>query len=162
MKSPFLKILSCWLILSLLAPMVVPTAAYALTGGPSQPEVQSFEPFNTTQMVDNFTGDLTYNIPLLDVGGYPVNLSYHSGINMDQEATWVGLGWNINPGTINRSMRGLPDDFNGDVIHQQQYTKPNETYGGALNLNVEIFAIETGKIARLFKTSGQGRKAFYP
>lgn len=159
MKSPFLKILSCWLILSLLAPMVVPTAAYALTGGPSQPEVQSFEPFNTTQMVDNFTGDLTYNIPLLDVGGYPVNLSYHSGINMDQEATWVGLGWNINPGTINRSMRGLPDDFNGDVIHQQQYTKPNETYGGALNLNVEIFGIETGKIARLFKTSGQGRKA---
>ena len=31
-------------------------------------------------MVDLFTGDFSYNIPLLDVGGYPVNLFYRSGI----------------------------------------------------------------------------------
>lgn len=67
-------------------------------------------------MVDPFTGDFNYNIPLMDVGGYPVNLSYHSGITPDQEASWTGLGWNINPGVINRNMRGLPDDFSGDNV----------------------------------------------
>ena len=41
-------------------------------------------------MVDLFSGDFNYNIPLMEVGGYPINLSYHSGIGMDQEASWVG------------------------------------------------------------------------
>ena len=42
-----------------------PVVAWALTSGPTQPEVQGFEPVGTTQMVDLFTGDFTYNIPLL-------------------------------------------------------------------------------------------------
>jgi hypothetical protein len=46
-----------------------PPVAMALTGGPSQPEVQSFEPAGTSEMVDLSTGSFTYNIPLMDVGG---------------------------------------------------------------------------------------------
>src|SRR5688572_21837190 len=91
-----------------------PGMAYALTSGPSQPEMQKFEPAGVSNLVDLFTGDFKYNIPLLDVGGYPVNLSYHSGEGMEDEASWVGSGWSLNPGAITRSMRGLPDDFNGD------------------------------------------------
>src|SRR5688572_6062491 len=72
------------------------------TTGPTQPEMATFSSVNNSNMVDLFTGDFSYNIPLLDVGGYPVNLAYRSGISMDQEASWVGLGWNINPGTITR------------------------------------------------------------
>src|SRR5258708_526926 len=83
-------------------------------GGPTQPEMQAFQSVNANNMVDLFSGDFSYNIPLMDVGGYPVNISYRSGISMDQEASWVGLGWNVNPGTITRNMRGLPDDFNGN------------------------------------------------
>lgn len=116
-------ITSLTLAASFIFQIVSPTVGLALTSGPSQPEVQSFEPVSTTQMVDPFTGDFTYNIPLLDVGGYPVNISYHAGIGMDQEASWVGLGWNINPGVINRNMRGLPDDFDGDLIERQKSTK---------------------------------------
>ncbi len=82
-------------------------------GGPDQPEVQSFTPIGTSDMVDPFTGDFSYNIPLMDVDGYPINMAYNAGVTMDQEASWVGLGWNLNPGVVNRSMRGLPDDFNG-------------------------------------------------
>ena len=82
-------------------------------GGPDQPEVQSFTPIGTSEMVDPFTGDFSYNIPLMDVDGYPINMAYSAGVTMDQEASWVGLGWNLNPGVVNRSMRGLPDDFNG-------------------------------------------------
>jgi hypothetical protein len=113
----------------LLFQIIFPTVSLALTSGPSTPEVQSFEPIGTTQLVDPFSGDFNYNIPLMDVGGYPINLHYHAGIGMEQEASWVGLGWNINPGVINRNMRGIPDDFNGDEITYKNNFKPNNTYG---------------------------------
>src|SRR5436190_4573080 len=74
-------------------------------GGPSQPEMTGFKSVGSDNMVSPFTGDFSYNAPLLDVGGYPINMFYNSGITMDQEASWVGLGWNINPGTITRNMR---------------------------------------------------------
>ena len=108
-------------------------------GGPDQPETQGFQSVNSNNMVDLFTGDFSYNIPLLDVGGYPVNIFYSSGISMDQEASWVGLGWNINPGTISRNMRGVPDDFNGeDKIIKDTYTKDNVTIGGSMTGDIEI------------------------
>lgn len=111
--------------------------------GPSQPEMQSFQPVNNSNMVDLFTGDFSYNIPLLDVGGYPVNLHYQSGITMDQEASWVGLGWNINPGTISRSVRGLPDDFSGkDSVKKTISIKPNKTLGLTISGNTEIIGLD--------------------
>ena len=119
-----------------------PQNLYALTGGPSQPEVQSFEPIGTSDMVDLFSGDFVYNIPLLDVEGYPINLSYHSGVTMDQEASWVGLGWNINPGVINRGLRGIPDDFNGDPIQKDFNTKPNRTFGANFGASVELLGLD--------------------
>lgn len=128
-KSKLAKVLAVFLSLSMLTDILNPLSAFALGGGPSQPEVESFEPISTTEMVDLFSGDFTYNIPLIDVGGYPINLSYHSGISADQEASWVGLGWNINPGVINRGMRGIPDDFKGDSIKKEFYIKPSSTYG---------------------------------
>ena len=128
-KSKALKAIAALAGLSMLSQTFAPTTAYALTGGPSQPEVQSFEPLGTSNSVNNFTGDYTYNIPLMDVGGYPINLAYNSGISMDQEASWVGLGWNINPGVINRNMRSLPDDFKGEEIKKEFNMRKNETYG---------------------------------
>lgn len=128
------------LLLTFIFQWIAPLTAWALTGGPSQPEVQSFEPVGTSEMVDLFSGDFTYNIPLMDVGGYPINLSYNSGITMDQEASWVGLGWNINPGVINRGVRGLPDDFSGDKIRKDYNIKDNKTIGisGTVDANTEI------------------------
>lgn len=138
------KVIACFLLLTLLNEMIFPTAAYALTGGPSQPEVQSFEPVNTDKMVDLFSGDFVYNIPLMDVEGYPINMSYHSGITMDQEASWTGLGWNINPGVINRSMRGLPDDFLGDPIVKEYNIRPNWTAGVDLGAGFQVVGCPIG------------------
>lgn len=113
-----------------------------IPGGPDQPEVQSFTPVGTDGMVDPFTGDFSYNIPLLDIDGYPINLAYNAGIGMDQEASWVGLGWNLNPGVINRHMRGVPDDFNGtDQVVQEYNQKDNWTFGMNFGANYEIFSI---------------------
>lgn len=130
--------------------VVQPTALLALTSGPSQPEVQSFEPVNTTEMVDPFTGDFNYNIPLLTVpgpnGGYPINLAYHAGIGMEQEASWVGLGWNLNVGALNRSMRGLPDDLNGEIVSRTVKAKPEITIGMAFahQYEDECFGVKNG------------------
>ena len=113
------------------------------SGGPTQPEMQAFQPVNSNNMVDLFTGDFSYNIPLMDVGGYPINLSYRSGISMDQEASWVGLGWNVNPGTITRNLRGLPDDFNGktDTIRKVNHIRDNQTVGVNVGAGIEGFGL---------------------
>ena len=132
------KPISLLLVGTILFQIVFPTITFALTSGPTTPEVQSFEPIGTTQLVDPFSGDFNYNIPLMDVGGYPINLHYHAGIGMDQEASWVGLGWNINPGVINRNMRGIPDDFNGDEIKYKYNIKENNTYSLSLNKKKEF------------------------
>ncbi|TDX02417.1 PA14 domain-containing protein [Dinghuibacter silviterrae] len=112
-------------------------------GGPSQPEMQAFTSVNANNMVDLFSGDFSYNIPLLDVGGYPVNLSYRTGSGMDDDASWVGLGWNINPGSITRNMRGLPDDFDGggDTVRKVAHIKPNKTWGVSVGASFEIFGL---------------------
>lgn len=112
-------------------------------GGPTQPEMASFKSVDVNNMVNTFTGDFNYNIPLLDVGGYPINIFYDAGITPEQEASWVGLGWNINPGTINRNMRGVPDDFDGtDITTQTQAMKPNTTFGINLGVDVELAGIK--------------------
>jgi hypothetical protein len=118
-------------------------AKHTFIGGPTQPESQSFTSVNSNNMVDLFSGDFSYNIPLLDVGGYPVNIAYHSGITMDEEASWVGLGWNINPGTITRNMRGVPDDFNGgvDTMRKVSNVKPNVNWGLTVGGDKEIFGL---------------------
>lgn len=143
-KKIMQKQLSLFLALLLIFEVSYPTQVMALTGGPSQPEVQSFEPIGTSDMVDLFSGDFNYNLPLVDVEGYPINLAYHSGVNTDQEASWVGLGWNINPGVINRNMRGLPDDFQGDIVSKEFNMKPNKTWGVAANVAIEIFGGSLG------------------
>lgn len=139
-KSRLLKIVSITMAVLFINEIIFPTVAMALTGGPSQPEVESFAPIEATDMVDLFSGDFKYNIPLMDVDGYPININYNSNITMDQEASWVGLGWNLNPGVINRSMRGLPDEFCGDEVKKEFKIETDETMGVSLGVgDVEIF-----------------------
>ncbi|HEY0029125.1 MAG TPA: hypothetical protein VGC65_00090, partial [Bacteroidia bacterium] len=141
-RNGFSRSTALMLAFSFLFEITFPTQMWALTGGPSQPEVQSFEPIGTSDMVDLFSGDFNYNIPLMDVEGYPINIAYHSGVGMDQEASWVGLGWNINPGVVNRNMRGLPDDFSGDQVIKQINMKPNRSWGVAADLSIELYGYE--------------------
>lgn len=136
-KKRALKLTATFMLVIMVFQLVYPNRALALTSGPSQPEVQGFEPVGTTDMVDLFSGDFNYNIPLLDVEGYPINIAYHAGINMDQEASWVGLGWNINPGEINRTVRGFPDDFDGDSLKKITHIKDEKNVTIGANLNAE-------------------------
>lgn len=93
-------------------------------------------------MVDLSSGDMNYNIPLLDVGGYPLNIAYSSDIGMDDEASWVGLGWNLSVGQISRNVRGLPDDFKGDMMTYENNMKPNVTVGASFKITPDAFGVE--------------------
>lgn len=118
-------------------------ASHPFIGGPGQPEMRSFQPANSNDMVDPFTGDFSYNIPLVDVGGYPINIFYQAGVSMEDDASWVGLGWNINPGTITRNVRGIPDDFDGsksqkDFITTTQNMRPDISASVNAQVSAEI------------------------
>ncbi len=140
-----LKPFSAFVLFTFLNQMLFPTVAFALTGGPTQPEVHGFEPVGTNQMVDLFSGDFTYNVPLFEIGGYPINMAYHSGVGMEQEASWVGLGWSLTPGAINRNLRGLPDDFDGEEIKFKRKIRTNQTIGLNVKPDPESFGFEFGK-----------------
>jgi len=137
--SRFSKIVASYLALQLVVMTVQPSNMLALTGGPAQPEFNSFTPIGTSDMVNLSSGDFNYNIPIMDVGGYPLNLAYDSGISMDQEASWVGLGWNLNVGQINRQVRGIPDDFMGDEMFYENNLEDNKTVGFTARISPQIF-----------------------
>jgi hypothetical protein len=143
--SPYRKKLAVTLLVIFSAQWASSLAAYALTSGPTQPEVQGFTPVSSTEMVDLFSGDFSYNIPLFELpgpnGGYPFNLAYRGGVGLDQEASWVGLGWSLNPGAINRQMRGLPDEFNGEEIVKELDMKPTETISVDFSPGVEVAGV---------------------
>lgn len=153
-KSKWSKSLSIFMAFTFLTFMFNPTASYALSGGPGQPELEGFAPIGADNMVDLFTGDFSYNIPLLNVpgpdGGYPINLSYAAGIDMEQEASWVGLGWSLNPGAVNREVRGLPDDFKGEKITKSLSQEPNKTIVANIAVkDIEVYGADLSKLDKI-------------
>ncbi|MEM9341033.1 MAG: hypothetical protein AAGA66_20035, partial [Bacteroidota bacterium] len=85
------KVIATFLLFLFLNSLLAPGISYALTSGPIAPEATSFEPVDTTDMVNLLSGDLTYNLPLLEVpgpaGGYPLSLAYHAGIQPNEDAS---------------------------------------------------------------------------
>jgi YD repeat-containing protein len=114
-RNKYNRIIATFFLIVFL-PTLIPSSLYASNNGPIAPEATSFEPVDATDMVNLATGDMSYVLPLLNVpspeGGYPLALSYHAGIAMNQEASWVGLGWNVNPGALSRNVNNSPDDWN--------------------------------------------------
>ncbi|HTF81305.1 MAG TPA: hypothetical protein VL947_06265, partial [Cytophagales bacterium] len=139
-----------------LSQVFAPVTAYALTSGPTQPEYTSFEPVATTNMVNPMTGDFNYNLPLINIpgpngGGYAMSLSYHGGVGMDEDASWVGYGWTLNPGAINRSKRGLPDDYNGKLVKNFNYTKTNKSITAGPTAGIDVltfFSLDASRSIR--------------
>jgi hypothetical protein len=142
------KAIAATLLLIMLTNTVAPTVSYALTSGPTAPETTSFEPIDTTDMINPQTGDFTYNIPLIDVpgpeGGYPLSLSYHAGIQPNEDASWVGLGWTLNPGAINRNVNGYPDDYSGIKNSVRSYWSGGSTNTFSVGIGLTASSISFG------------------
>lgn len=140
MIRKYKRIVAVFLLLNFLVSILQPTVSWALTAGPTAPEATSFEPVDTTDMVNLITGDFTYNIPLLEVpgpsGSYPLSLSYHAGIQPNEEASWVGLGWNLQPGAINRNTNGFPDDFENVINSERTFWEGGNTKTFSIGINM--------------------------
>jgi YD repeat-containing protein len=125
-----------------------PTAVFALTSGPTSPEANSFEPVDTNQIVNYQTGDFTYNIPLLEVPGpeqgYPLSLSYSPATSPNMDASWVGLGWSLNPGSINRSVNGYADDLKGVNDVTRTYNDGGSTHKVGINVGFGLGPANVG------------------
>ncbi|MBN8693535.1 MAG: hypothetical protein J0L69_10080 [Bacteroidetes bacterium] len=79
-------------------------------------------------MVDLYTGDFKYSVPLMSVPGpngenVDITLGYQGGIRMNQASSWIGLGWDYNPGEISRQVVGSPDDYNGQPVYNGKITQ---------------------------------------
>lgn len=147
-KYKFYNKVAFCLALIMIGEIAVPTLSLALTSGPASPEFSSFEPVSTTSMVNEFSGSFTYNIPVLEVpgangGGYACGLSYHSGESVESEASWVGYGWSLNPGAINRSKRGFADDSKGSPVEYINDVPANWTISAGVNAGqIEAFSVD--------------------
>lgn len=140
-----LKVIAIWMMIQIVGTVVFPTVSWALTSGPGAPEFSSFEPVATTDMVNVQSGAFTYNLPALQIpgadgGGYALSLSYHSGASIEEESSWVGNGWTLNPGAINRTVRGFADEYKNTDITYYNKTRPNWTLTSSGSLNLEFFS----------------------
>lgn len=122
------------------APRVAPPPP--APNGPDQPEANGPSGVESNNMVDPFTGDFSFSVPLFEIGNIPVSLNYTAGVGMEQEASWVGLGWSLNPGSINRQVRGLPDDFKNDLLIEEVNIRPNRTYGVTVQPGLEFLGLD--------------------
>ncbi len=153
------RVIAVFFTLTFLQTLIPNNQLWANNNGPNAPEAASFEPVDATDMVNLLTGDLSYVLPLLNVpspeGGYPLALAYHAGIAMDQEASWVGLGWNLNPGAINRSVNGYADDYYLEQFNEFFYDRGGSaTY---YNLSLGYGSIESGVSVGLGLSWGTNR-----
>ncbi|MCK6602776.1 MAG: hypothetical protein L6Q77_13250 [Bacteroidetes bacterium] len=148
-----IKFWSVTVVLSFLLQFLIPAGFVYAGSGPAKPEAAQFEPVDASDLVDLYTGDFTYNVPLIEVpgpeGNWPVNLSYHAGIGPNTEATWVGLGWTLNPGAINRFVSGYPDDYYAGGVVSTYYIPKQSGWGVGIGVGYGPFGMnmnfENGK-----------------
>lgn len=101
---------------------------YKMVKIPNSPEAEAFSKYGNTP-VNLYTGTPEISIPLHTLKGreidLPLSITYDaSGIKVEQMATWLGLGWNLNAGgRITRITNGLPDDY----IYGGGYSSINDT-----------------------------------
>jgi YD repeat-containing protein len=82
-----------------------------------------------SQSVNEFNGSFNYGIPLLNIpsnrgSGIAIEASYQAGIQVNQSASEVGLGWSINTNAaIYRNVVGFPDDVKNFAYESLPGTK---------------------------------------
>lgn len=86
-------------------------------------------------------GDLSLTIPLLTVPGrngldFDIVVHYRSGIQVTQSASWIGLGWSLDLGSITRHpLGGIVDQEQADFAHALPL------YGGTIQSQPDVYSV---------------------
>lgn len=101
------------------------TPNYAPDLNVKQPEVASLLKFIETPVSYN-SGLPNISIPIHTIKQgditYPISIDYNaSGVNVNERAGWVGMGFSINQPQVTRMIKGIADD-KGGFIYETEYT----------------------------------------
>lgn len=123
----------------------ITSLVYSQATSPAQPEFTKFQSVSSDNLVNTSTGAFNYNILLLTVPGdngfdFPINMFYNSDVGYGEEASWVGYGWSLNPGAINRSKRGFPDDIKNQYVRYWTKSEPINHHAINVSAGLEIFS----------------------
>jgi YD repeat-containing protein len=98
--------------------------------------------------VNMYTGIPSISIPIYEIKSgnmsVPISLSYHAGgIRYADQASWVGLGWNLNSGgAISRNIKGKADE--SGILHPDNQYTPNAStcdywyFQNVLNKSIDV------------------------
>jgi YD repeat-containing protein len=114
------------------------SSTYEVQKIPANPDVAQLGRFGDVP-VDKYNGTANISIPVYEIDHdglkIPIALKYNSsGIRVEQEASWVGLGWSLSDGiTITREVNGYEDIYNSSDanarsvgwIYSRDYLFPN-------------------------------------
>lgn len=114
---------------------------------PTSPDFSGYTAVGNNQIVNKFTGSLNYSIPIVVVPGpdgsdYEIALTYTSGVQPDQQASWVGYGWSLSPGAITRQKKGFPDDYNNQKIKYWQKFRESLTASKNVMVRTELLSVD--------------------
>lgn len=114
------------MVFQIISPCVV------LASSDKQNKSTSGSPLAAENMVNMFNGSFSYSLPVIDIPGpngsdYSMSLNYNSSISPDEDASWVGYGWSLAPGSITRQKRGIPDDLLETEVTQILKQPPVQT-----------------------------------
>lgn len=93
---------------------------------PNSPEASSMIEYGNNS-ISAYTGKPNISVPIYTIKGremtFPISMDYNAGgIKVEQEASWVGLGWSLNAnGVITRQINGLVDDVLGTAYYKKHY-----------------------------------------
>ncbi|MFZ1081076.1 MAG: SpvB/TcaC N-terminal domain-containing protein, partial [Candidatus Kryptoniota bacterium] len=99
-------------------------------GGDFRPSYESYRLDKFIEQGDaSYSGDMSFSVPVLIVPGrhghnFDIKLTYNSSVTQRQSASWVGLGWSLEPGCVERTVNGRTDE------PTRITTDPNANLGG--------------------------------
>ncbi len=109
---------------------------------PQTPTTNALGKFGEVQ-VNESTGLISPSIPLFeyDAGkmSLPITLSYSgNGVKVNQDPTWVGVNWNLNPsGVITRIVKDLPDELT-PVSNRKYYSQEQlDSFNGVREIGAQ-------------------------
>jgi hypothetical protein len=138
--------LASLILIGLLFQVFFPQNINASTGS-SLSNVESYQ--HKKELVNKFNGQFNYTIPAVVIpgpfgSGYTINLNYTSGAKPDDQASWVGAGWNLGAGKIIRQKKGLPDDYRNTKVKYWKKFRKQTVLTEIDKGNLEVGGIDLG------------------